>query len=126
MRQAGTMAPPYHLKLYVYYFSQSSDTHYSVRGGHSGNGFYCGFTFVHLIRGSGFASWGVGAALSFKPLLFYCDYFYQNSGTRYAFRGGYCNIGFDCGFAFAGLSYSTAVANWNLGAALSFKPSFLL
>ena len=56
---------------------------------------------------------------------FYCDYFYQNSGTRYAFRGGRCNSGFYCGFAFISLDLLFYGAYWYIGAALSFKTSLL-
>ena len=107
--------------FYCDYFSQSSGTHYALRGGASASGLYCG---AFCVSGSGSASsanWILGAALSFKPLSFYCDYFAQGSGTTYAFRGGACSNGLYCGVFYVRVSLSAAVANWYLGAALSFK-----
>jgi len=54
---------------------------------------------------------------------FYCDYFYQSSSTRYAIRGGHCDYGFGCGFAFVYL-YVSSNTYWGFGAALSFKPLY--
>lgn len=55
--------------------------------------------------------------------LYWCDYFYQSSGLRFAFRGGSCysSAGY-VGFMFVHLADSPATANWNLGAAPSCKP----
>ena len=66
---AGTVAPPYHLKLYVYYFYQSSGTHYSLRGCDCSHGFYCGFAVVNLNTSFSSSSWTLGASLSFKPYI---------------------------------------------------------
>ena len=53
---------------------------------------------------------------------FYCDYFYQNSGTRYAIRGGDSALGLRCGAFCVSLNLSSGYAYWFVGAALSFKP----
>jgi len=74
VQQTGTMAPPYHLNLW-YYFYQSNNTNYTFRGGHSGYGFYCGVFCVYLNGVSGIARWTLGAALSFK-LSIYKSYEY--------------------------------------------------
>jgi len=58
-------------------------------------------------------------------MCFYCDYFYQNSGTRYAFRNGGCGNGSICGVFFIALSRNSGAADWSHGAALSFKSSLL-
>jgi hypothetical protein len=58
----GTLAPPYHLNL-VY---KATSTTYVYRGGTCSNGFACGFAYVHLYFSFSNASWGYGAALSFK------------------------------------------------------------
>ena len=52
---------------------------------------------------------------------FYCDYFYQNSGSRYSYRGGNCTLGFYCGFTSVVLSYDSGAASWVRGATISFK-----
>ena len=51
------------------------------------------------------------------------DYFYQNrNGTRYSDRGGNSRSGAFCG-AFSVFAYvAFSVADWDLGAAISFKP----
>ena len=41
-------------------------THYTIRGGASNNGAYCGAFFVLASPSAGYAYWGHGAALSFK------------------------------------------------------------
>jgi len=66
---SGMLAPPYHLNqsFYCDYFYQSGGTNYTFRGGASSGGFYCGVFYVGLHRSSGYASWSIGAALSFKP-----------------------------------------------------------
>ena len=53
---------------------------------------------------------------------FYCDYFAQNSGSHYVIRGGRSNYGLRCGAFCISSSYSASTADWNVGAALSFKP----
>jgi len=53
---------------------------------------------------------------------YYCDYWYQNSGTRYAVRGGHCNNGLYCGAWCVNLSRAASYTAWNIGAAPSCKP----
>ena len=56
----GPLAPPYHL-------NKATNTTYARR---CGNGLDCGFYCVLLSSSSSAAYWDLGAALSFKPLLF--------------------------------------------------------
>ena len=66
--------------------------------------------------------WICGAALSFKSFpSFYCDYFHQTSGTRYALRGGISADGIYIGAFYFGLYASNTNASWHYNAALSFK-----
>lgn len=59
-----------------------------------------------------------------KP--YYCNYFYQSSGTHYTDRGGYSGVGAYCG-AFFVITYAIASStSWGHGAALSFKLLFLI
>lgn len=53
---------------------------------------------------------------------YYCDYFWQSSGTRYAFRGGNCYGGLNCGAFYVGLDVPQSYAGWAMGAAPSCKP----
>lgn len=53
---------------------------------------------------------------------YYCDYWYQNSGTRYAIRGGACNGSLNCGAWFVHLGNAASSAGWAFGAAPSCKP----
>jgi len=53
---------------------------------------------------------------------YYCDYFWQASGTRYAFRGGYCYNDAHCGTFSLYLNYTPSTAYWSIGAAPSCKP----
>lgn len=41
-------------------------THYTLHGGDSSNGIYCGSFYVHAYRDASYIYFGVGAALSFK------------------------------------------------------------
>lgn len=50
------------------------------------------------------------------------DYVYQNSGTRYAFVGGYWSSGLNAGPFCAYLSSAVPIAGTGIGAALSCKP----
>lgn len=52
----------------------------------------------------------------------WCDYWWQASGLRYAFRGGDCGYGLFAGAFFVRLAGPPAVAYWALGAGLSCKP----
>lgn len=67
----------------------------------------------------------MGASLSFKPIIlcfsFYCDHFYQSSGTHYAICSGNCSNGLVCGVFFVYLGNAFSNAGWYRGAALSFK-----
>lgn len=53
---------------------------------------------------------------------YWCDYWYQASGTRYAFRGGACNSGLHAGPFCVSLGSPPAGASWAIGAAPSCKP----
>jgi len=53
---------------------------------------------------------------------YYCDYLWQNSGTRYAYRGGGCSDGLRCGAFFVNLYAAPSDAAWAVGAAPSCKP----
>lgn len=55
-------------------------------------------------------------------LYYYCDYWYHNSGLRYACRGGYCNNGAHCGAFYVFLDSTPSYAYWSIGAAPSCKP----
>lgn len=45
-------------------------THYTVRGGNSTAGVYCGFSLVHFAVSPGITNWHVGAALSLEYTLY--------------------------------------------------------
>ena len=55
--------------------------------------------------------------------IYYCDYFYQNSGNtgRYLFRGGFSVLGNDCGAFFIRANYDFSGASWYIAASISFK-----
>ncbi len=53
---------------------------------------------------------------------YYCDYFYRDTGTRYAIRGGRSGTGAFCGCWVVHLGVDAGHAYWNSGAALSLKP----
>lgn len=53
----------------------------------------------------------------------WCDHFWQNTGTRCAFRGGPCYYGAGGVGPFAvALTYAPSSPSWHVGAALSCKP----
>ena len=64
----------------------------------------------------------VTAAVGGSAATFWCDYWYQNSGTRYACRGGRCNYGATCGAFYVYLDFAPGSASWAIGAAPSAKP----
>ena len=53
---------------------------------------------------------------------FWCDYWYQASGTRYALRGGSCYNGLHAGAFCVFLGSTPSDAGWNFGSAPSCKP----
>lgn len=53
---------------------------------------------------------------------YWCDYFYQNTGTRYALRGGSCSYSLNAGPFCVYLYNSPSYAHWDFGAAPSCKP----
>ena len=54
---------------------------------------------------------------------YWCDYWYQNSGLRYAVRGGACDVSAGrAGAFYVVLSATPASMNWDFGASLSCKP----
>lgn len=65
----------------------------------------------------------VTASVGGTSATYWCDYWYQNSGIRYAFRGAACGAGVGLVGAFCvGLDNSPSHAGWYLGAAPSCKP----
>ena len=55
-----------------------------------------------------------------KP--YYCDYYYQTSGTRYIARGGNSGSSAICGtFCINATAAVSSNPNWTRGASLSFK-----
>lgn len=53
----------------------------------------------------------------------YCDgQWFNNSGARYAYVGGYSSYGLFCGAFYCDLHNSVSIAAWYIGAAPSFKP----
>ncbi len=83
-------------------------THYTVRGGNSTAGAYCGSLLVHFAVSPSIYNWHVGAALSFK------------TGTHYTIRGGDSPSGSSCGAFCVNAAASAGAAVWSIGAALSF------
>ena len=53
---------------------------------------------------------------------FYCDYFYQSSGTRHLLVGGSSDSGAAAGAFYLALSYAFSSASWAIAASLSLKP----
>ena len=53
---------------------------------------------------------------------YYCDYFYQNSGCRFALRGGTSGNGATAGAFYFNLNNAASHAYWYVGAAPSCKP----
>lgn len=50
------------------------------------------------------------------------DYYYYNTGTRYALIGGYASGGVDAGAWYFSLSNAVSAARWSFAASLSLKP----
>lgn len=53
---------------------------------------------------------------------YYCDYWYQNTGTYYMLAGGSSNIGMGSGAFYFDLSNGFSLTHWIVAAALSLKP----
>ena len=53
---------------------------------------------------------------------FYCDYFYQSSGTRSLLVGGSSAVGAVAGAFYFSLGYAFSHAGWSVAASLSLKP----
>ena len=53
---------------------------------------------------------------------FYCDYFYQSSGTRYLLVGGSSAQGANAGAFYFYLGRAFSYAGWGVAASLSLKP----
>ena len=64
--------------------------------------------------------WFVNSITNGSDTKYWCDYYYQNSGTRFAVRGGYCYGSADCG-RFVRLNSTAANSGWSIGAAVSYK-----
>ena len=81
---------------------------------------------MHLNIAASGNAWALGAALSFKPFSsFYCDYFYQSSGTHYALRGSTLHYSYGCGIFDISLNIAFSATGWYRGAALLFKRNSL-
>lgn len=97
-------------------YSTSSPTGYldGAAASPTSNGYYSKMTYN---KKTAFISSVTGGSQT----KYYCDYFYQNqSGLRYALRGGGCILGRICGFSVS--LYSTAGGTvWSFGASLSYK-----
>jgi len=61
-----------------------------------------------------------------KDSSYYCDYFYQSSGTRYTLRGAHCGYGYSCGSFFIDIHYAVSHNSWSVGASLSFNFLFFI
>jgi hypothetical protein len=70
-----------------------------------------------------FAGWGISASISFKTN---CDYFYQNTNTRYVIRGGFSNNGYPSGTFCTHMAVSYSDSRFHMGATLSFKPIVII
>lgn len=69
---------------------------------------------------NGFQTYEVGTATT---TTYWSDYWYQNSGLRYAVRGGYCSLSAgSVGPFYVYLYYSPTSAHWYIGSAPSCKP----
>ena len=64
---------------------------------------------------------GIVVLLYHLIFFFYCDYFYQSSGTHYARRGDSSNSGFSSGAFYVNLNTAYNYNIWHFGANLSFK-----
>ena len=62
------------------------------------------------------------SAVNGSATTYWCDGFYQNTGTRYLLVGGYSNGGVNAGAFCFSLGNAPSSADWSLGASLSFKP----
>lgn len=89
------------------------DTHYTLRGGASNTGFYCGAFYVDAADNFYGAYWTLGAALSFRL------------DTHYPIRGGDSRHGAFCGLFFVILGYGAGSTGWDTGAALSLYTLYL-
>ena len=64
--------------------------------------------------------WFVNSITNGSDTKYWCDYWYQSSGTRYAGRGGSCSLGANCGRCVL-LAHAAASTFWYIGAAVSYK-----
>ena len=81
--------------------------------GPSSNGY---FSKVQFDRNG----WFVNSVTGGGDSKFWCDYWYQNSGTRFAFRGGNCIASSHCG-RYVHLLSTSGYSYWNIGCAVSYK-----
>lgn len=81
--------------------------------GPSANGY---FSKVQFDRNG----WFVNSVTGGEDSKFWCDYWYQSSGTRFAVRGGVCTSGSHCGRC-VGLDAAASYARWDVGCAVSYK-----
>ena len=64
--------------------------------------------------------WFVNSVTNGSDAKYWCDYWYQSSGMRYAVRGGPCANGAVCG-RFVGLDDAATYTRWDVGSAVSYK-----
>ena len=96
-------------------YSTSGATGYLTGGtSPSSNGYYSKMKFDS--RGA----FSIDSVAGGSASAYYCDYFYQNSGTRYALHGGVCSDGAVCGF-YVYLRIAASDTSWAFGAAPSYK-----
>lgn len=78
-----------------------------------------GYVTKMQFDGNGFQTAEVGGTSE----TYWCDYWYHNSGTRYALRGAACHdsVG-NVGFAYVGLNNAPSRTFWHIGSSLSCKP----
>ena len=121
---AGTLAPPYHLNIYMYIIFIKVMV----------------LTIVFMVVTVVVALVVVLSLLMVQFLLLVTgtvappyhliyktnNYFYQSSGTRYAIRGGYSSYSSQCGLFCVNLGASFSWASWAYGASLSSKPVFFI
>jgi len=127
-------------------------THYTLRGGYSSLGTYCGVFCVRANTGADDYSWRIGAALLLLHIILFVvvvlalaplveRFLFLRTmvlviptgslallycASYYAFRGGLSDAGAYCGAFCVSARYSFSYAYWYYGAALSFKAYIII
>lgn len=115
-----------------HYYVNTGVVAFALLGGCSGYGASCGLC-VYLSPAASVASWGIGAALSCKPLARQGELrtqrargetsplidIYWDCGCAFALLGGYSGNGANCGL-YVNLNNTASNANWNIGTAHSY------